>query len=153
MVATNKRLLISESHGDSNWCTSCREKPNQHDMYASHASPRTPSVRFLRVVPTRGNLSRVVDRLLPRKRASDTIHSTPADRSASQYPVSLRSQPWSSGGKAKHLSTGAGSNGSVTEPPQKWGVCLPRSHRGILDEARMCKHTQISIQYQIWNSS
>jgi hypothetical protein len=33
------------------------------------------------------------------------------------------------------------------------GFCLPRSYRGILDEARMRKHTQISIQYQIWNSS
>jgi hypothetical protein len=42
---------------------------------------------------------------------------------------------------------------SVTESPQKWGVCLPRSYWGILDEARMRKHTQISIQYQIWNSS
>jgi hypothetical protein len=31
--------------------------------------------------------------------------------------------------------------GIVTEPPQKWGVCLPRSYRGILDEARMRKHT------------
>ncbi len=30
MTATNKRLLISESCGDSNRCTSCREKPNQH---------------------------------------------------------------------------------------------------------------------------
>jgi hypothetical protein len=28
----------------------------------------------------------------------------------------------------------------VTEPPQKWGVRLPRSYRGILDEARMRKH-------------
>jgi hypothetical protein len=41
----NKRLLISESHGDSNWCTPCRGKPDQHDMYASHASPRTSGVR------------------------------------------------------------------------------------------------------------
>jgi hypothetical protein len=31
--------------------------------------------------------------LLPRKRAPDTIPSTPADRSASTYPVSLPSQP------------------------------------------------------------
>jgi hypothetical protein len=30
MTATNKRLLISESHGDSNWCTSYRDKPDQH---------------------------------------------------------------------------------------------------------------------------
>ncbi len=30
MTATNKRLLISESHGDLNQCTPCRGKPNQH---------------------------------------------------------------------------------------------------------------------------
>jgi hypothetical protein len=34
---------------------------------------------------------------------------------------------------------------SVTEPPQKWGVCLPRSYWGILDEARMRKHTHKHI--------
>jgi hypothetical protein len=63
MTATNKRLLISESCGDSNRCTPCRGKPNQHDTYASHASPRTPSVRFLRAFPVRGNLSWVIDRV------------------------------------------------------------------------------------------
>jgi hypothetical protein len=35
MTATNKRLLISESHGDSNWCTPCRGKL---DQYATHFS-------------------------------------------------------------------------------------------------------------------
>jgi hypothetical protein len=30
MTTTNKRLLISESHGDSNWCTPWRGKPDQH---------------------------------------------------------------------------------------------------------------------------
>jgi hypothetical protein len=30
MTATNKRLLISEGHGDSNRCTPCRGKPDQH---------------------------------------------------------------------------------------------------------------------------
>jgi hypothetical protein len=57
MVATNKRLLISESRGDSNRYTPCRGKSDQHDTYASHASTRTLSVRFLRAVPVRGNLS------------------------------------------------------------------------------------------------
>jgi hypothetical protein len=33
-------------------------KPNIHDMYAFHVSPRTPLVRFLWAVPVRGNLSR-----------------------------------------------------------------------------------------------
>jgi hypothetical protein len=62
MTDTNKRLLISESCGDSNWCTPCRGKPDQHDTYASHASPRTPGVCFLRAVPVHGNLSWVIDR-------------------------------------------------------------------------------------------
>jgi hypothetical protein len=30
MTYTNKRLLISESRSDSNWCTPCRGKPDQH---------------------------------------------------------------------------------------------------------------------------
>jgi hypothetical protein len=49
----------------------------QHDTYASHASPRTPSVCFLWAVPVYGNLSRVTNRvrqilLLPRKSALDS---------------------------------------------------------------------------------
>jgi hypothetical protein len=52
----NKRLLIFESHGDSNRCTPYQEKPDQHDTYASHTSPRTPNVHFLWVIPIRGNL-------------------------------------------------------------------------------------------------
>jgi hypothetical protein len=59
----NKRLLISESRGDSNRCTPYRGKPDQHDMHTSHTSPRTPSVRFLRAVPVRGNLPRATDRV------------------------------------------------------------------------------------------
>jgi hypothetical protein len=77
MTVTNKRLLISESRDDSNRCTPCRGKPDQHDTYASHASPRTPSVRFLRAVPVHSNLSQATNnvgrtRLLLRKRAPDT---------------------------------------------------------------------------------
>jgi hypothetical protein len=60
-TVTNKRLLISESHGDSNWCTLYRGKPDTHDTYAFHVSPRTPYIHFLRVVHVRGNLSRVID--------------------------------------------------------------------------------------------
>jgi hypothetical protein len=80
MTTTNKRLLISESRDNSNRCTPYRGKPDQHDTYASQASPRIPSVRFLWAVPVRDNLSRV-------------INSTSADRSAGSYPVSLPSQP------------------------------------------------------------
>jgi hypothetical protein len=61
-TATNKRLLISESHDNSNRCTPYRGKPDQHDTYASHTSPRTSGKRFLRAVPVHENRSRVVDR-------------------------------------------------------------------------------------------
>jgi hypothetical protein len=84
MTVTNKRLLISKSRDDSNRCTPCRGKPDQHDTYASHTSPRMLGVRFLGAVSVRGNLSWDIDRfgqipLLPRKRAPDTIHSMPTD--------------------------------------------------------------------------
>jgi hypothetical protein len=97
-TATNKRLLISECRGDSNRCTPYRGKPDQHDMYASHTSPRTPGIRILRAVPVRGNLPRAADRVgrshcSREKRAPDTIPSTSADQSAGPYPVSLPSQP------------------------------------------------------------
>jgi hypothetical protein len=57
MTVINKRLLISESRGNSNRCTPCRGKPDQHTTYASDSSPRTPGIRFLRAVPVRENLS------------------------------------------------------------------------------------------------
>jgi hypothetical protein len=76
-TATNKWLLISESRGDLKWCTPCRGKLDQHDMYTSHASPCTLDIRFPQEVPVRGNLSRVIDRvgwilLPPRKSAPDS---------------------------------------------------------------------------------
>jgi hypothetical protein len=56
MTAANKRLLISESHGDLNRCTPYKRKLKQHTMYTSHSSPRTPGVRFLWAVLVRDNL-------------------------------------------------------------------------------------------------
>jgi hypothetical protein len=104
MTVTNKRLLIFESRDDLNRCTPYRGKPDQQDTYASHASPCTPGVRFLREIPVRGNLSWGADRfwqipLLLRKRAPDTIHNTPGDWSADPYPASLPSQPMKQGHK------------------------------------------------------
>jgi hypothetical protein len=91
-------ILISKSCGDSNRCTPCRGKPDQHDTYAFHTSPRTSGICFLWAVPVRGNLSRFIDRfgkipLLPRKRVPDTIYNMPADRSVGPYSISLPSQP------------------------------------------------------------
>jgi hypothetical protein len=85
MAATNKQLLISESHSDSNRCTPYRGKPDQHDMNAFHASPRMSGVRFLWAFHIRGNLLQAINSigrtlLLSRKRAPDTTLS-PAERS------------------------------------------------------------------------
>jgi hypothetical protein len=63
MTVTNKWLLIFESHSDSNRCTPCWGKPDQHATYASHISPHTPGVRFLWVIPICSNLSWVIDRV------------------------------------------------------------------------------------------
>jgi hypothetical protein len=97
MTDTNKRLLIFESHGNSNQCTPCREKPDQHAICLSH-SVRVWSkiirishgqrIATLRGTPT--SLDRVT---APEKRAPDTIHNTSVDRSTGLYPVSLPSQP------------------------------------------------------------
>jgi hypothetical protein len=54
----NKRLLISKSYDNSNRCTPYRGKPDQHNTYASYASPCTPDVCFMWAVPIHGNLSR-----------------------------------------------------------------------------------------------
>jgi hypothetical protein len=80
-IATNKQLLISESHGDSNRCTPYRGKLDQHDTYASHVSPHTPCVCFLRAVLVCGNLSQAINSigrtlLLLRQRAPDTTPSS-----------------------------------------------------------------------------
>jgi hypothetical protein len=92
MTATNKRLHISQSHDDSNRCTPCRGKSDQHTTYASHASPRTPDVRFRRTVPIRGNLSWAIDRVeqahcsweegLP---TQSTVHRWPIRRSVPSF--------------------------------------------------------------------
>jgi hypothetical protein len=63
MIATNKRLLISKTRSDSNWCTPYRGKADQHDTYAFHSSPSMLGLCFLRVVPVHGNLSQDTDNI------------------------------------------------------------------------------------------
>jgi hypothetical protein len=97
MTTTNKRLLISESHDDSNLCTPCRGKPDQHTT----RHPRLVRVwsKTIRIscgqrIATLRETPILLDRVTaPEKRAPDTIHSTPSDRSVGSYPVSLPSQP------------------------------------------------------------
>jgi hypothetical protein len=85
------------------------QKPDQHDTYASHVSRRTPGVRFLRVVPVRGNLLQAINivgwiLLLPRKMASD-ITLNPAKWSAGLPPSFSPNIAIKVVMKAKHLST------------------------------------------------
>jgi hypothetical protein len=104
MTTTNKWLLISESHGDSNRCTPCRGKPDQYDTYASHASLRMSGVRFLRAFPVRGNLLRSLQQrwtepLLSRKRAPDTILARRLTDPRVHTQFLSWASHWSSGGK------------------------------------------------------
>jgi hypothetical protein len=100
MTATNKRLLISESRGDSNRCTHCREKSDQHIMHASHSSPHTSGVRFLWVVSIRDNLS-----LTPTKSKHAPTRERSLDNQRQTGPAIVfggiilppMRQPWSKG--------------------------------------------------------
>jgi hypothetical protein len=108
-TATNKRLLISESHGDSNLCTPCRRKPDTHDMYAFCAIARMPHVRFLRAVHVRGNISLTINSvgrtlLLPREGAPD-ITLNPAEYSTGPPPSFSPNTVIEAVMKAKHLLT------------------------------------------------
>jgi hypothetical protein len=96
-TVTNKRLLISESSGDSNRCTPYRGKPDQHNTYASHASPHTLNLRFLRTFHKCVNHSQAINSvgrtlLLLRKKAPDTTLAGLSDPQV-HHPVSLPAQP------------------------------------------------------------
>jgi hypothetical protein len=80
--------------------------PTRHTL--TMLSPRMVQYHAYLTWSTYSNLSRSHQQswarpLLLRKRASDTIHSMPADRSVGPYPVSLLSQPLKQWGKVKHL--------------------------------------------------
>jgi hypothetical protein len=113
MTATNKRLLISESRDDSNRCTSCRGKPDQHTMYASHSSSRTLGIRFLRTVPIRDNLSLALTKSkqvpTPGGSLGNQRQTDPAIVLGGLIPPPMR-QPWSRGERFRpngHTTTSA----------------------------------------------
>jgi hypothetical protein len=109
ILSWDKRLLISKSRGDSNRYTPYRGKPDTHDTYAFHASPRMPRVCFQRAVHVHGNLSQAIisvgrSLLLPRKKAPDTTHS-PAKWSAGLPPSFSPNTAIEAVMKAKYMST------------------------------------------------
>jgi hypothetical protein len=136
------RLLIFESHGDSNRCIPCRGKPNTHDTYASHASPRALLVRFLWPVPVRGNLSLAINSvgrtlLLPRKGAPDAIPSMSAEPSVGPPPSFSLNTTIEAVMKAKHLLKN-GYNG-LLGPLHQHVICMfntfsrEATHRSLTD--------------------
>jgi hypothetical protein len=96
MIATNKWYSYPESHDDSNWCTPCRENPDQQATcilwsvcvwsYTVHIS-RGQRMATFHKSPIDSNGSHC-----PRNRAPDLIHSSPAEWSVGPYPISLPSQ-------------------------------------------------------------
>jgi hypothetical protein len=91
-----KWLLISESRSDLNRCTPCRGKLDKHATRfprSVHVCSRTICISRGPHIATLHTSSTALDRVTaPEKKAPDTIHSTPADRSVGPYPVSLLSQ-------------------------------------------------------------
>jgi hypothetical protein len=97
-TATNKRLLISESHGDSNWGTPCRGKtrPTQHVRFpcqSTYVRRTLPAGGPRTWQPFTSHRQSWTESLLPRKKDPNIIPSTLTDRSADPYTVSLPSQP------------------------------------------------------------
>jgi hypothetical protein len=97
MALMNKWLLIFESCGDSNRCTPCRGKPNQHFTRI----PRSVRLWSQTIRISRGqriaSFREVINRFVqihcpPRRRAPDTIHSSMTVWSAGPYPASLPQQ-------------------------------------------------------------
>jgi hypothetical protein len=128
MTATNKRLLISESRDDSNRCTSCRGKPDQHTMYASHSSSRTLGIRFLRTVPIRDNLSLALTKSkqvpTPGGSLGNQRQTDPAVVLGGLIPPPMR-QPWSRGERFRP-------NGHITTSVYWAHITSMRSVRSII---------------------
>jgi hypothetical protein len=87
MTTTNKRLLISESHGDSNRCTPCRGKPDQH----ATCFPRSVHVWSTTIHISRGphiaTFHTVVNRF-------EQIHCTWEEGLPTQSTARRLSDPW-----------------------------------------------------------
>jgi hypothetical protein len=87
MTATNKQLLISDSHSDSNWCTPCRGKPDQH----ATRFPRLVHVWSMTIRISRGphiaTFRTVVNRF-------EQIHCTREEGLPTQSTARRPSDPW-----------------------------------------------------------
>jgi hypothetical protein len=112
MTATNKRLLKSESHGDSNRCTPCRGKPNQH----ATRFPRLVHIWSKTIRISRGphiaTLHEVINRVEQDNCSREKMLPTQSTACWLTDPwvhtqFLSRANQWRSGGKTKHLLTAA----------------------------------------------
>jgi hypothetical protein len=130
MAATNKRLLISESRGDSNRCTPYTKKSDQHItlfMLDLHRVPDPTShvvhVGNLSLVPTRTKEAPTPGRSLGNRR-----HTGPAVVLGHLIPLPHDSIP------LPHDSLGVGErsfNQVVTQPHQLTGSISPSCDRYV----------------------
>jgi hypothetical protein len=110
MTITNKWLLISESHGDSNRCTPCRGKPDQHvTRFPCSAHVWSKTIRISRgphIVTLHEVINTVEQGHYSREKGLPTqsIACRLTDPWVHTQFLSQDNQ-WSSGGKAKHLLT------------------------------------------------
>jgi hypothetical protein len=87
MTATNKRLLISESRGDSNRCTPCRGKSDQH---ATHF-PRSVRVWSTTIRISRGTHIATFHTTVNRFKQ---IHCTREEKLLTKSTARRSSDPW-----------------------------------------------------------
>jgi hypothetical protein len=86
-TATNKRLLISESHGDSNQCTPCRGKSDQHVTRFPCSVRVWPMTIRISRGPYIATFHTVVNRF-------EQIHCTREEELLTQSIVRRSSDPW-----------------------------------------------------------
>jgi hypothetical protein len=87
MTATNKRLLIFESHGNSNQCTPCRGKPDQHVI----RFPRSVHVYSTTIHISRGPYIATFHAVINR---FEQIHCTREEWLPTQSTTHRSSDPW-----------------------------------------------------------
>jgi hypothetical protein len=127
MTTTNKWLLISESRSDSNWCTPCRGKPDQHATCFSRSVRVWSKTICISHGPHIATLRKVVNRVkhghcswekgLPTQFTSHRL----TDPRVCIYFFS-RANQWSSGGKVKHLLTMATKLTGPISPTCDWYI-------------------------------
>jgi hypothetical protein len=109
MTATNKRLLISESRSDSNWCTPCRGKPDQHTTCFPHSVcvwSKIIRISHSQRIATPRRSPTALDRVTAPEKKGSQHNPQHAGWSICEFVPSFSPEPTNGVvEKAKHLST------------------------------------------------